>query len=363
MWARVRYHDENGRRKERRKLARNRTDAAKKIKLMLRELDDRGSRALDASMTFAKWASHFEKTYLVEPEYRGDSKVTGLRSWKKVKSLAHPLLEHFGRTRLQDISYSRIEAYRNSRLREPITSKDGKTKRPRAVASVNRELALLRRILNVAFRDGWIARNPFGAGETLINSAHENHRDRILSYDEEDRLLAVCTERRSHLRGILICALDTGMRRGEIITLTWGDVNLDDRTISIQALHTKTIRRRVVPMSDRLHSELAALWDLSVKTDNWRVFGIENNFKRAFAGACADAKVQGFHFHDCRHTAATRLIQGGMSLQEVGRVLGHSQAQTTYRYVNIDDSAVRRAAEILNEMHRQRQEQSDAKPN
>jgi integrase len=358
LWARVRYIDEQGRRKERRKRASNPTDANKKLKAMLRELDDHGARALDTSMTFARWIDHYETTYLIAPEYRDDSKVAGLRSWRKYKSVVKVLRAHFGNKRLQSISYSQVEQFRNYRLQQ-------KTKRttPRAIATVNRELSLLRRVLNVAKRDGWITRNPFDAGEPLIRAADEKNRERILTYNEEDRLLAVCTGRREHLHAILVCALDTGMRRGEIITLTWQDVNLEERTIALQALNTKTIKRRVVPMSNRLHAELTWLWDLSTQRPERRVFGIANNFKRSFTGACKDASVLDFRFHDCRHTAATRWIQAGMSLQEVGRLLGHSQAQTTYRYVNADESTVRRAAEILNEIHRQRIEASEASPN
>lgn len=151
------------------------------------------------------------------------------------------------------------------------------------------------------------------------------------------------------------------MRRGEIVTPRWSDLNLDERTITVRALNTKTIRRRPVPMSDRLHAELTWLWEAGPQKLEMRVFGIET-FKRAFAGACRDARVFDFHFHDCRHTAATRLIQGGMSLQGVGRVLGHTQAQTTFRYVNVDETAIRRAAEIMNDLHRRRPEAAEGKP-
>lgn len=148
------------------------------------------------------------------------------------------LREHFGAKRLRTITYTQIEEYRNRRLRETT-----KRKTLRSIATVNRELSLLRRVLNVAKRDGWIIRNPFDVGESLIHTADERPRERILSYAEEDRLLAMCTGRREHLRGVLICALDTGMRRGEIITLTSGDVSLEERTISLRALNTKTIKR------------------------------------------------------------------------------------------------------------------------
>ena len=75
---------------------------------------------------------------------------------------------------------------------------------------------MLRRMLNVAQREGWILRNPFAAGDSLISLADENKRERILTREEEMKLLAACdTPQRAHLKGIIICAIDTGMRQGE----------------------------------------------------------------------------------------------------------------------------------------------------
>jgi integrase len=72
---------------------------------------------------------------------------------------------------------------------------------------------MLRRMLNVAQREGWILRSPFAAGDSLISLADENKRERILTREEEIKLLAACeSPQRAHLKAILICALDTGMR-------------------------------------------------------------------------------------------------------------------------------------------------------
>ena len=219
--------------------------------------------------------------------------------------------------------------------------------RQRSIAAVNRELALLRRLFNVALREGWITRNPFSAGESLISPADERQRERILSRDEEAKLLAACSgDRRAHLRGIIVCALDTGMRRGEILSLRWSDVDLDALTIRVRAMNTKTLRDREVPITDRLANELRSLRDGAAAHD--RVFGVIDNVKFSFTAARQQAGLPDVRFHDLRHTAATRLVQGHLPLAEVGRVLGHTQPKTTYRYVNADSSTAQRAAAILN---------------
>src|SRR5262249_15825948 len=91
----------------------------------------------------------------------------------------------------------------------------------RGIASVNRGLEILRKVLNVAVREGWLRINPFHQGDSLISKADEKRRQRILSYEEEERLLAVCTGRCKHLRAIIIFEVDMGPRRGEALKLTW----------------------------------------------------------------------------------------------------------------------------------------------
>lgn len=119
---------------------------------------------------------------------------------------------------------------------------------------------MLRRMLNVAQREGWILRSPFAAGDSLISLADENNRERILTREEEVNLLAACdTPQRSHLKAILICALDTGMRQGEIFSLRWRDVDLENGLLNIQAFHTKTMKERHVAITTRLALELERL--------------------------------------------------------------------------------------------------------
>jgi integrase len=141
------------------------------------------------------------------------------------------------------------------------------------------------------------------------------------------------------------------MRKGELLKLRWNQVDLGARVIHVRAFHTKTMTARDVPISQRLHAELKRLWDISPQDADALVFGIRDNVRLAFDSARTDAGLSDVRFHDLRHTAATRLVQKGLNLAEVGRILGHSQPITTYRYVNPDEATIRRAAEAMDSFH------------
>jgi integrase len=215
-------------------------------------------------------------------------------------------------------------------------------------------------MFNVAQREGWILRNPFNTGDTLISKADERKRERILTREEEEKLLAACSGVRAHLLPIVICALDTGMRQGEIFKLQWSDVDLDNRLINVRAFNTKTMRERQVAITGRLARELQALFDLSTKEPESLVFGVYDNVKKAFSTARRLAGLPDVRFHDLRHTHATRLVSAHMPLSEVGRVLGHTQPITTYRYVNANVETAQRAAAILDAFNQPKQEEPSA---
>jgi integrase len=314
------------------------------VKQLLREYEDHGEHSLEsAQTTFEELANFYEKTYLVEPEYIDGRKVAGLRSAYDFKLRLVILKDHFRKRKLRSITHGDIERFRTIRLQ--TRTRHGKQ---RSIATVNRELSLLRRILNVAARNGWILRNPFYGSTSLIRPGDEIPRECIISKVEEERLLSACTGLRAHLRPIIICALDSGMRRGEIFKLLWSDVNFDSRIITVRAFNTKTMRERQVPMTERLVCELESLYQLSTKEPSALCFGIYDNVKKSFASARKASGLPNVRFHDLRHTCATRLIAGGMPLPEVGRILGHTQVNTTYRYVNSNHEMTQRAANILN---------------
>ncbi len=220
---------------------------------------------------------------------------------------------------------------------------------------------MLRRMLNVAQREGWILRSPFAAGDSLISLADENKRERILTREEEVKLLAACeSPQRAHLKAILICALDTGMRQGEIFSLRWRDVDLENGLLNIQAFHTKTMKERQVAITTRLKLEFERLRAVAPDNPNGLVFGISDNVKRSFTAARSKAGLNDVRFHDLRHTAATRLVGAHIPLSEIGRVLGHTQANTTYRYVNANVETAKKAAAALDAFNTESTEEETA---
>jgi integrase len=216
----------------------------------------------------------------------------------------------------------------------------------------------LRRILNVALREGWIKKNPFNGGEPLIVVSFERRRDRILTLDEERRLLDAYGSHpyRRHLRSLLILLLDTGCRKGEALRLRWRSVCFDTRVNTVEGMTTKTLKSRQVMMTGRLFNELSTLWGSSGGDPEATVFGITSNVKNSFRSVCKLAGVkyggvEGVTLHSLRHTAATRLVNGHLPLQMVGRILGHSQVNTTYRYLSSNLETAAQAAAILEQLH------------
>jgi len=344
-WARVTYTDAvTGKRHDRQRRAENKIHAKELVHELLAEVDKTGGRSLAKEhMTFLDLATYFEKEYLKPAEYVEGRKVAGVRSISPAMAAVKALKEHFGKRQLRGITHSDIRDFRAERLATKT-----KAKKQRTVAAVNRELEKLRRLLNIAEREGWILRNPMRSGDSLISVADERKRERILTREEELRLLAACENRyQKHLRPILICALDTGMRRGEIFGLKWSDVDFEERVLTIRAFNTKTMKERQVSLTTRLAIELEKLWDASPKIKDQLVFGFMNNVKKSFTSVRTKAGLLDVRFHDLRHTAATRLVAAHLPLPEVGRVLGHTQANTTYRYVNANIETTRRAAAAL----------------
>jgi len=355
-WARVRYIDpETGKPKDLQRRADSRSDAIDKRDTLINDIKKTAGRSVGSErMTFADLCDYYERHYVKEAVYVDDvewikgekvirkRKTEGLRSWYTVKKQLEMLKDYFSDRTLRSLTYGAIRQFRADRFK--VKTKAGGQ---RSIASVNRELALLRKMLNVATAEGWLLVNPFKQGAALIDSAAEKKRERILTQEEENALLAACNApKRGHLRAIIIAALDTGCRRGELLKLRWEEVDFQTGQIALIAFNTKTSRERFPAMTTRLRGELERLKEES-RGYSSLVFGGLQSVKKSFAGACKDAGLSGLRFHDLRHSAATRLVRAHIPLSEVGRVLGHTQPSTTYRYVNADHETAQRAAAAL----------------
>lgn len=245
-------------------------------------------------------------------------------------------LEFFGDTWLDEIAFADLQSFKKEIAGRP-TIRGG----VRSVSDTNHFLKRLRRLFAVAVEQNWLERNPFTRGSRLIVESHETERTRILTFDEEKKLLNQCGPRswRSHLRPLIIFAIETGLRRGEIRSLRWSSVDLAGRRVTVESQNSKTLKSRLVPLSNRAFETLAQLWQNSSRRQDSLVFG-ESDFKKAFNHAVAAAELNDLHFHDLRHTAITRWLESGISPALAMKASGHSQMKTFLRYVNQSNDSI-----------------------
>jgi integrase len=217
------------------------------VKTWIHELEEDGEAYIRAeAFTFKELADEYQEARLIPPDYRDGRKVKGARAWKGRRARLAVLTERFGPMRIRSITYADIEEYRNELLDTPVVTRkrDGtvvKTKQ-RSVGAVHRSLALLRAAFTYAVQKEWLKRNPFTKGEGLISMAQEVARERVLSTEEQRKILQACqNEDRRHIYPLILCALDSGCRRGELLKLTWRDVDLD------RCKNRKSISRGLIP--------------------------------------------------------------------------------------------------------------------
>ena len=151
-----------------------------------------------------------------------------------------------------------------------------------------------------------------------------------------------------HLKAVILLAIDSGMRRGEILKLKWKDIDFDNDLITVVGTNTKTERERIAPLTERVKGELRRIREIS---PGEKVFPFDN-FKRSWNTAKRIAGIDDLHFHDLRRTAITRWQQYGFPLALAGKLAGHTQLATTMKYyTNADAETVREFAEKMNQVH------------
>lgn len=262
--------------------------------------------------------------------------VKAKRSYDRDRRSLKNLSPFFGERYLKDITPALVEAYRQKRLSEPSGRTSYTLTTP---ATVNREVACLKTIFSKAVRNGKAERNPC-QGVRLLKE--NNERDRVLTPEEYARLLAACP---GYLKPIIKLAYHTGMRRGEILGLTWGQVDLRDGFIRLRPEDTKTNEGRLVPLNRELVEMLRAmprgLPHAQVFTKEGREI---KSIREAFEAACRRAGIEDFTFHDLRHTAINNWRLAGHDYFRIMAATGHKTLMVFKRYNTVSRDELRALA-------------------
>jgi integrase len=312
------------------------------------------------------------------------SKARGKTSWaddqsmlRQVAAFAPPATgtERLGAKSIEALTEEDLEAF----LRHLRTL-------GRTTATINHYVGLFRTLDRWLERKGYRAEHVLSGESAVIRKKKANQRSRRLEPKEESRLLAVAGP---HLQCVIIAALETCCREGELLGVQWRDVSLSRHEIHLPAEKTKTRTARTVPISVRLHAVLKRIRkgpDGKEHKPSAYVFGNEvgeqvKNVKRAWQTAVLKAhgheptwtwtkktakKGSGklspesrqayreidLHFHDLRHEAGSRLLEAGWPLHEVQQMLGHANIQQTSTYLNATLQGIHRSMQRLDRTRR-----------
>jgi integrase len=259
------------------------------------------------------------------------------------------LLPYFSTIPILRLTKSQSEEFRRARQKQNPSIKD---------ATINRDLSVLRHILYWAVDEQLIHANPLAR---LKMARERRTRRQVLSVAEEQLLLGAAKD---HLRGMIICALDTGMRRGEITSQLWEDIDFSRKVLFVTRSKTPEGESREIPLTERLHEHLLKHRKAEGLIVSFRDKPIRI-IKRTWKTALKNAAIRHVRFHDLRHTFNTRLMEAGV-LQEVRMTLmGHSpgsRVHATYTHIElpVKREAIRKLEQWVNQQQKQLKENTDA---
>ncbi len=269
---------------------------------------------------FAEMYLEYAKVNKTPSSYRGD--------YQHMKA---DLLPFFSGKFLNNIGTRFVEEFKS---RKASTGK---------LVSTNRCLALLKHMFSMAIVWGYTTTNPV---KNVKLFKELRGRIRFLTQLEIERLLK---ELRGTARSIVIVALNSGMRKGEILNLKWRDIDFYNNYISIEV--SKNGEARKIPINDMLKQEL-----MSIPRNGDYVFSKATGEpygdpRTAFENALKRAGIDNFHFHDLRHTFASHLAMSGVDIRTIAALLGHKTLQMTMRYSHLSPGYLQDAVSVLSEKY------------
>ena len=243
------------------------------------------------------------------------------KSWQRDEASIKHLNSSFGGRYLYEITSLDMENYKRKRMEEKAMP-----------GTIDKELQCLKHIFVKAKEWGKIKENPAVKVKLL---RIDNTRLRYLEEEEIKKLVNACSE---HLKPIVIVALLTGMRRGEVLGLKWRDIDFNQRVIYL--LNTKNGEKRAVYMDEIVYTTLIGV---KRREDSPYVFCKKDgkpygNLRRSFANALEKAGIKDFHFHDLRHSYGSQLAMKGYPLQAIQKLMGHKSIRMTQRYAHLSPS-------------------------
>lgn len=247
-------------------------------------------------------------------------------STRRTRFALQALCAALGAERLDALTPLMVERYKRQRQAAGLQP-----------VGINYEL----RVLHQCYRQAMVWGKARASPVLQVRRYREEQRaPRVLSAEEEAPLLAVASPR---IRALLLLALHTGMRRTELVTLTWGQIDLQRRTLTIPATTAKNAKARTIPLSNTALGVLQALGPGEVDT---RVLGyrapdtvVRETVRRSGIAPC--------RLHDLRHTFATRLLERGANIRTVQELLGHSSLEQTQRYTHVLPAQLHEAVALL----------------
>ncbi len=288
-------------------------------------------REMRKSLTLGRYLEEHYKAYLV---------AMNPNSARKAYLCIANSFKHLAHKPLDDITAWDIQQWISERR-----------KLGRAPATITYAVNRLRAAFNRAVEWEFIDSHTLGKVKVIHQ---DNTRVRYLSKEEEKALLAALTSRDARLREslastahagryvdylepLIVMAMHTGLRRGELLTLRWEHISLPNRYLTIRSENAKSKKRRTVPLNDTVFHLL----------DAWRVQNPSADFVFVHHGQpvsffsypwrnlLKEAKIEQFRFHDLRHHFASKLVMAGVDLNTVRELLGHADLKMTLRYAHL----------------------------
>ena len=249
------------------------------------------------------------------------------RSYDKDAERSKVLNRYFGAMQADKVKPSMVESFQHKMLE--TKNRRGRKYRP---ATVNRMIALMKRIYNLAIREDMALKNPCWKVAML---KEDNRRDRTLTMEEFERLVP---ELPDHLIPEVYVAYYTGMRRGEILNLPWERVNMQVGFLDLEPKDTKTSEPRRLYFNDVLWSIFRRLY--AQKSKSGFVFTFRGrplkDIREGFKKALERARIKNFRFHDLRHTFNTNMRKAGVDQTVIMKLTGHKSLSMFNRYNTVD---------------------------